>query len=342
MLLVIYSYLIVLLDLIGLHFQLIFSFIKAFLRVIRPTRFKSLREENIVITGAGHGIGRELALQLAELGARLALWDLDGARCEETAKDVRAKGGIAISYCCDISERSQVLDTATKVRKELGIVGMVINNAGVVIIHPLLDHGPQQIRKIFDVNVISHFWMLEAFLPDMIASNHGHIAAVCSMTGLMQALGEELKEDARKPNIHLTTIHPFIVNTGQVQRPRLRFPKLLGVQKPSHAAHMIIRAIRQNKQEASVPGWLLPLHDLARALPAETFGLLKNFVASGAEAHDPAWQGDAPHQAVMAILHGNCKSNNKLHSSSTQHQPNNGFGTTLKHRHVDLLGELGK
>lgn len=80
----------------------------------------------------------------------------------------------------------------------------------------------------------------------------------------MQALSEELKEDARKPNIHLTTIYPFIVNTGQVQRPRLRFPKLLGVQKPNHAAEMIIKAIRQNKFEASVPRWLLPLHDIAR------------------------------------------------------------------------------
>ena len=73
------------------------------------------------VTGAGHGIGRELALQLAEQGARLALWDVDAARCEHTARDIRAKGGRAISYCCDISERAQVIDTAAKVRREVSL-----------------------------------------------------------------------------------------------------------------------------------------------------------------------------------------------------------------------------
>jgi len=87
---------------------------------------------------------------------------------------------------------------------------------------------------------------------------------VCALTGLMQALGAELREDARKPNVHLTTVHPFIVSTGQVQRPRLRFPKLLGVQRPEYAAQQIIKAIRRNEREASVPGWLLPLHNIVR------------------------------------------------------------------------------
>jgi len=71
------------------------------------------------ITGAGHGIGRELALQVAGLGGRLALWDVDAARCEETAREVRAKGGRAVSYTCDISDRTQVLETAVKVRREV-------------------------------------------------------------------------------------------------------------------------------------------------------------------------------------------------------------------------------
>lgn len=80
----------------------------------------------------------------------------------------------------------------------------------------------------------------------------------------MQSLAEELREDVRRPQIHLTTIYPFIVDTGQVQRPRLRFPRLLGVQRSSHAAGQIIRAIRRNQREASIPAWLLPLHNMAR------------------------------------------------------------------------------
>lgn len=80
----------------------------------------------------------------------------------------------------------------------------------------------------------------------------------------MQGLAEELEEDPRRPKIHLTTVHPFIVDTGQVQRPRLRFPRLLGVQQAEHAAEQIIRAIRRNQTEATVPSWLLRVHNFAR------------------------------------------------------------------------------
>jgi all-trans-retinol dehydrogenase (NAD+) len=71
------------------------------------------------ITGAGHGIGRELALQFSSLGARLALWDLDLGLCEQTAKEVRSLGGQAQAFCCDVSNRQQVLETAEKTRKQV-------------------------------------------------------------------------------------------------------------------------------------------------------------------------------------------------------------------------------
>ncbi|XP_065343589.1 17-beta-hydroxysteroid dehydrogenase 13-like [Cloeon dipterum] len=318
LLIAIYSLFIVLADLVSLQFKLVFSIFQVILRIVFPPKEKSLKNENILITGAGHGIGRELALQLAGLCNQLALWDIDIDKCEETAKAIRAKGGKAECYKCDISDRTSVLETASKVRREVGFIGMIINNAGVVPIHPVLDHNPQEIKRVFEINVISHFWMLEAFLPAMIANNHGHICAIGSMTalvgssnlvpysaskfavrGLMQALEEELQEDARKPKIHLTTVHPFIVNTGQVQRPRLRFPRLLGVLKSEYAAKEIIKAIRRNEHEASVPGWLLPLHNIVRSLPMETFGLLKGFMDSGAEAHEGAWHGDALRPIIL-------------------------------------------
>lgn len=66
------------------------------------------------MTGAGHGIGRELALQLTAQGARLALWDLNLEACEQTVKEVRTFGGRANAYRCDVSDRQQVLDAAQK------------------------------------------------------------------------------------------------------------------------------------------------------------------------------------------------------------------------------------
>jgi 2-hydroxycyclohexanecarboxyl-CoA dehydrogenase len=71
------------------------------------------------VTGAGHGIGQALAMQLAAQGARVALWDVDAARCEQTAREIRNKGGRAMSYCCDVADRAQVLDTAARVKREV-------------------------------------------------------------------------------------------------------------------------------------------------------------------------------------------------------------------------------
>jgi len=62
---------------------------------------------------------------LSGLGARLALWDIDADRCEETAREVRAKGGRAQSYICDIADRTQVLETAVKVRREVSFSKLI-------------------------------------------------------------------------------------------------------------------------------------------------------------------------------------------------------------------------
>jgi NAD(P)-dependent dehydrogenase (short-subunit alcohol dehydrogenase family) len=71
------------------------------------------------ITGAGQGIGKELALQLNSLGAKLVLWDMDGVKCEQAAKEIKALGGSAYSYCCDVTDRQKVLEMAKQVKSDV-------------------------------------------------------------------------------------------------------------------------------------------------------------------------------------------------------------------------------
>lgn len=70
-----------------------------------------------------------------------------------------------LCYRCDVSDRDAVLTLARKVKEEVGEVSILVNNAGIMPCHPLLQHNPQEIRKIYEINVFAHFWVsFEQFL----------------------------------------------------------------------------------------------------------------------------------------------------------------------------------
>ncbi|KAF2346022.1 Short-chain dehydrogenase/reductase SDR, partial [Trinorchestia longiramus] len=111
----------------------------------------------IAVTGAGHGIGRELALQLSRLGAKVVCCDINEAWNNSTVEAIRAEAGVAWGYNCDVSSRSSVHDVALMVRKEVGILDILINNAGIAYCKPFLKHSPADVDRLFAVNVMSHF-----------------------------------------------------------------------------------------------------------------------------------------------------------------------------------------
>jgi len=154
----------------------------------------------VQITGAGHGIGKELALRYASLGATVICWDLNQQTNEETVNEIRKMGTtaayayqcvyyicirllyfeknptekfITLSFkCirqksndifhlhrCDVSKREEVLSVAERVKREVGDVTILVNNAGVMPCHAFLDHTIDEIRRIFDINVLAHFWV---------------------------------------------------------------------------------------------------------------------------------------------------------------------------------------
>lgn len=103
---------------------------------------------------------------------------------------------------------------ADKILVEVGYISVIVNNAGIMHCHPLLKHSEEEIRSLFDVNVLSHFWIFEAFLPHLLAKGRGHIIALSSISGiiglnnlvpyctskfavrgLMEALSEEIREN---------------------------------------------------------------------------------------------------------------------------------------------------
>ncbi|XP_014994228.2 estradiol 17-beta-dehydrogenase 11 isoform X2 [Macaca fascicularis] len=172
-----------LLDLLLLLPLLIVCCLESFVKLFIPKRRKSVAGEIVLITGAGHGIGRLTAYEFAKLKSKLVLWDINKHGLEETAAKCKGLGAKVYTFVVDCSNREDIYSSAKKVKAEIGDVSILVNNAGVVYTSDLFATQDAQIEKTFEVNILAHFWTTKAFLPAMMKNNHGHVVTVASAAG---------------------------------------------------------------------------------------------------------------------------------------------------------------
>jgi NAD(P)-dependent dehydrogenase (short-subunit alcohol dehydrogenase family) len=138
----------------------------------------------VVVTGAGSGIGRALAQQLAAKGARLALSDFNAASLEETMKSLPA-GSDARSYALDVSRREAVFAHAEDVKRDFGTAHFVINNAGATVVGTVAHLSIEEIEWQLGVNLWGVIYGTKVFLPMMLAQREGCIVNISSVFGLV-------------------------------------------------------------------------------------------------------------------------------------------------------------
>ena len=249
----------------------------------------------MLVTGGASGIGRLVAERLAALGARLVLWDLDPEALHRTVPAVEAHGRHTVAgYVCDVGDRTQVYETARRVRDEVGSVDVLVNNAGVVSGQRFLDLPDEKIEATFRVNTLALFWTGKAFLPDMIARNRGHVVTMASASGYVgvarladyaaskwAAVGfdESLRMELRRlaPGVKTTVVCPFYVATGMFAGVRSRFGSLLPILEPAAVADRIVRALRRDQRRVVMPR-LVGLLPLARIMPVAAFDAVVDFL----------------------------------------------------------------
>ncbi|XP_067125530.1 short-chain dehydrogenase/reductase family 16C member 6-like [Centruroides vittatus] len=258
-----------------------------------PPTAKSVRDDIVLITGGGHGLGKELALRFARLGAIIVLWDVNQVGTEAVVQEIKELNGKAFAYHCDVSNEKCVEETSEKVKKDVGQVSILINNAGMVNCRELLHLSCQQIRRTLEVNTLAHFWTIRAFLPEMIRKEKGHIVAISSLAGLlgstnltdycaskfavnglMSSLGEELYYK-KKNVISLTTVCPAVINTGFAPLPPVRFSSLLPVLNVTEVADKVVDGILRNRRLIVLPGWLDFWTRLMRLFPWKDYNCLE-------------------------------------------------------------------
>lgn len=138
-----------------------------------------------VVTGGGSGIGRGIALALAQEGAAVAIADIMEENARAVADEIEALGGQAMAIACDVSDRTSVARLKRETEQALGPLSLLIANAGVTMFDELTDMSDDDVDWVIDVSLYGVVHCVQAFLPRMIEEGEGHIVATASIAGLL-------------------------------------------------------------------------------------------------------------------------------------------------------------
>jgi all-trans-retinol dehydrogenase (NAD+) len=142
-----------------------------------------------------------LAEKLVSEKVTTIICDLNQDTIDKTVNEIKEKysNGKIFGYVLDVTDYKKVYEVADKIKKDIGNVTMLFNNAGIVTGKKFMDSrfflfnnyffSENEMLRIMNVNVISNFWTLKAFLPNMIEKNHGHIITVSSAAGISGTAG---------------------------------------------------------------------------------------------------------------------------------------------------------
>lgn len=167
----------------------------------------SLRGRVAVVTGASQGIGRAVAVALAQAGARVGCASRSGTSAEATVADIRALGGEAAPVAWDVRDRSAAATAIAEVERALGPVDLAVNNAGIGAGTPALEITEPRWREVYATNVDGLFWACQAEAQAMLAHGRGGaIVNIASISGHIanRNLTQAQYNSSKAAVIHLT------------------------------------------------------------------------------------------------------------------------------------------
>src|SRR5262249_35430099 len=198
----------------------------------------NLTDRIVVITGAGGGIGRELALLCARRGADLALCDIDDAAIAETAEAARKLGAEVLTSRVDVSDAEAMTRFAEATFARFGRVDLVVNNAAVGLVGGFLDTSRKDWEWLIGINLMGVVHGCDAFVRTMVESGRGgHVVNLSSAAGLLAnpqlsaysatkfavfGFSEALRMELKPHGIGVTAVCPGIINTGIAQTTPIR------------------------------------------------------------------------------------------------------------------------
>lgn len=264
---------------------------------------KSFRNKNVVITGAGSGIGRSTALAFARAGANVHVVDLDESRANTVAKEVEANGVKAFAHAVDCSKYENVSALAEKTYELSGRIDVLHNNAGVG--HAGLTHETsiEDWERVLSINLWGTIYGIHAYVPRMLQQDgERHIVNTASGLGLMAVPGmapycatkfavvgisESIRAELEPSGIAVSVVCPGVINTDIVNSSKPKgstaahheeAKKLFETRgaSPDLVAHDILEGLRKNRPVIITPArHVLPMWLVKRASTAMYASLAK-------------------------------------------------------------------
>jgi len=249
-----------------------------------------------VVTGAGSGIGRALAQQLAAAGSALALADIDEAGLLETARSLEKKSALVTTHVLDVADEDGVRSFAEDVAGRHGRVTLLINNAGVALHGNFEEVSLDDFRLLMNINFWGTVYGVKFFLPLLRREKRAQIVNISSVFGMIAPAGqcayaaskfavrgftEALRHELEGGNVCVSCVHPGGIRTQIARRARVgagvtgtghqekaaRFEKLLRT-SPEAAAARILRGVERREPRVLIGADAYQVDILLRFRPA--------------------------------------------------------------------------
>ena len=234
-----------------------------------------VENKQIIITGAGGGLGRELVLGLLSKGARIIAIDINQPALNETIKQAGDNNPNVVGYLLNITDKKAVEELAIEIINKYGVIDGLINNAG--IIQPFVklnDLSYDVIERVFNVNFLGTLYLTKALLPHFLSRPEAHIVNIASMGGFLPVPGqtiycaskaavklmtEGLSAELSETNVRVSIVFPGAMNTNIMGNSGLETKKQksweqspVEILSPTDAAKMIINGMEANKERIFV------------------------------------------------------------------------------------------
>lgn len=275
---------------------------------------REIRGAVAVITGAGSGIGRALAQDLAKRGAKLALADVNSSGLEETRRLLGTAE--ARTYTVDVGKAPAVEQFAQQVQRDFGGAQLLVNNAGVALFGTFAEVSLGDMEWLIQINFWGVVYGCKFFLPLLARGADAHIVNVSSIFGLIgppgqtayasskfavRGFSESLREELRATtSIKVTSVHPAGIATpiaenarsGQGsevaarERAKALFKKV-AVIRPEEAARVIVKGILGNKKRVLIGADAYRIDWIQRLLPGRASALYADALAKRAAKAEP-------------------------------------------------------
>lgn len=269
---------------------------------------RSFENKVVVITGAASGIGQALARQVAALGARVALADINAASLQETAEGILSRGGQAQWTKVDVSDRQAVYAFAERVVEQFGAVDVVVNNAGVALSNvDVLHLEYEDLEWVLGINLWGVIHGTKAFLPHLLKQPEGNLVNVSSTFGLtasakaaaystskfaVRGFTEALRQELHGTSVAVTVVFPGGIRTNIARNSRparngeplvdparaLRQFEAQAQTTPEAAAQQIIAGLRRNAPRVLIGKDATLLDRLARLSPGTYDAFMLKYV----------------------------------------------------------------